>query len=79
MSKEPIYNGYKDPRKVRLLKDEHIRELFGISQSCLYQWRKKKEIPFFKIGSTNYYLEDVIIRMLYLRGGKLPKDLDDEE
>lgn len=79
MSKKPIENGSKDLMKVRLLKDEQIRELFGISQSCLYQWRKRKQIPFIKLGSTNYYLEDVILKMLYLRGGRFSQDTDDDE
>lgn len=78
MSKKPIQNRAKDLKDVRLLKDEQIMEHFGISRSCLYQWRKRKEIPFTKIGSTNYYIEEVIVKMLYLRGGRLPKDLDDE-
>jgi len=74
MDKEPIKNGSKDLSRIRLLKDEQIIELFGISKSCLYRWRKKGEIPFMKIGSTHFYLEDVILKMLYMRGGRLPDD-----
>lgn len=79
MPTKPTKTGSKDLEKVRLLKDEDIKKLFGISQSCLYNWRKKKMIPHIKMGSVNYYLEDVILKMLYLRGGKLPDDFDDEE
>jgi hypothetical protein len=50
---------------------------FKISKSCLYRWRMSKKIPYFKIGSTNYYIEDVILKMLYLRGGQIPDDLDE--
>lgn len=78
MPRKPTETGSKDLENVRLLKDEHVKKLFGISQSCLYKWRKKKMIPHFKMGSVNYYLEDVILKMLYLRGGKLPEDFDDE-
>jgi len=78
MPTQPTKTGSKDLEKVRLLKDENIKKLFGISQSCLYNWRKKKKIPYIKVGGINYYLEDVILKMLYLRGGRLPKDFDDE-
>lgn len=76
MSEKPTKNGSKDPRKVRLLKDEHIMKLFGISQSCLYRWRQNGKLPFTKVGHTNYYVEHVILKMLYLRAGKLPNDDD---
>ncbi len=79
MSENPIQNRAKDPRKVRLLKDEHIMELFGISKSCLYRWRINGFIPFKKIGHTNFYVEHVILKMLYLGAGKLPKELDEED
>lgn len=78
MSKQPTNNRPKGLKDVRLLKDEQIMKHFGISRSCLYQWRKRKEIPYTKIGSTNYYIEEVIVKMLYLRGGRLPEDFDDE-
>lgn len=78
MSKEPTKNGSKDPKKVRLLKDEEIRELFKISPSCLYRWRTNKIIPSFKMGNTNYYLEDIIHKMMYLRGGTIPEDYDEK-
>ncbi len=77
MSEKPTNNGSKDLKDVHLLRDEQILKHFGISRSCLYQWRKRKEIPFIKIGSTNYYIEEVIVKMLYLRAGRLPKDFDD--
>jgi hypothetical protein len=79
MSKKPKINRSKALKDEHLLKDEQIRALFGISQSSLYKWRKNKQIPFFKMGGTNYYLEDVIIKMLYLRGGRLSDDIEEEE
>tara|TARA_B100000949_G_C14195711_1_gene413747 strand:- start:602 stop:841 length:240 start_codon:yes stop_codon:yes gene_type:complete len=78
MRKEPTKERSKDLRQVRLVKDEQITELFGISKSCLYRWRKRGEIPFMKIGSTNFYLEDVILKMLYMRGGKLPDEREEK-
>lgn len=77
MSKKLGKNGPQDLKNVRLLKDEHIKELFGISQSCVYQWRKKKLLPFIKMGSLNFYIEEVILKMLYLRGGNLPDDVEE--
>lgn len=79
MSKPPIINGSNDHRGTRLLKDEDVMALFRISQSSLYKWRTKKLIPYFKMGGTNYYLEDIIYKMLYLRGGKLPEYEEDKE
>jgi len=78
MSKQPINNRSRDLKDVHLLKDEQIMKYFGISRSCLYQWRKRKEIPYTKIGSTNYYIEEIIVKMLFLRGDRLPKDFDDD-
>ncbi len=77
MSKEPTKKGSKGLKHVRLLKDEHIIALFDISPSCLYRWRTNKIIPYFKMGNTNFYLEDIILKMMYLRGGKIPEDFDD--
>ncbi|MEH6762976.1 MAG: hypothetical protein V7655_00625 [Aequorivita antarctica] len=53
MSKIPVKNRSKDLKDVYLLKDEQFMEHFGISRSCHYQWRKRKEIPFTKMVSTN--------------------------
>ena len=64
------------PKKLKdlgLLKDEQVMEIFEISRSCVYQWRKKEVLPFIQLGSTHFYLEEVIIEMLYLRGGKIPE------
>ena len=79
MSKKPTVKRSKDLKEVRLVNDEHIMKLFGVSKSCVYNWRKKKIIPFIKMGRVNYYLEDVILKMLYLRGGTLPEEYDKEE
>ena len=74
MSQTPTNYRSKDLKHVRLLKDEEIMEHFGISKSCLYRWRKRKKIPYFKIGSTNFYIEEVILKMVYLKGGNIPDD-----
>ena len=64
------------PTGVRLLKDEEIMALFRISASCLYRWRTQEIIPYFKMGNTNYYIEEVILKMIEIRGRKIPIDLD---
>lgn len=76
MSKKPKKDRSNGLEDVRLLRDERIMKHFGISRSCLYQWRRCKKIPYTKIGSTNYYIEEVILKMIYLRGGVLPKGFD---
>lgn len=79
MSKKPTNDRSIDLHDTCLLKDEHIMDLFGISKSCLYQWRKKKKIPFIKIGGLNFYIKEVILKMIYMRGGKLPKGYDEDD
>lgn len=79
MSQQPTKNRSKDLCNVRLLLDKDLEDLFGVSKSCLYHWRKKKILPYIKMGSTNFYLEDVILKMLYLRGGRFKEDNDDLE
>ncbi|UBZ12164.1 helix-turn-helix domain-containing protein [Leeuwenhoekiella palythoae] len=35
-------------------------QLFQVTPSCLYRWRRKKVLPFFKVSYTVYYIKDEI-------------------
>ena len=60
-----------------LLKNEEVMEYFKISRSCLYQWRKKGKIPYIKIGTLNFYIEEVIIKMVYIRAKMFDEEVND--
>ncbi|HBT09511.1 MAG TPA: hypothetical protein DEB18_08425 [Leeuwenhoekiella sp.] len=35
-------------------------QLFQVTPSCLYRWRRKKVLPFLKVSYTVYYIKDEI-------------------
>jgi len=41
-----------------------VKRLFGISESCVKEWRRKKILPYAKVGGTIFYFKDIIIKML---------------
>ncbi|WP_370176632.1 helix-turn-helix domain-containing protein [Leeuwenhoekiella palythoae] len=69
----------KAPKTLELLTTADMVQLFKVTPSCLYRWRRKQMLPAFKIGYTVYYLKKEIEIILEHKSkmSMLPKpDLD---
>ncbi|MBT0607980.1 helix-turn-helix domain-containing protein [Aequorivita echinoideorum] len=64
MSQKPTDGNESFGKKNRLLNDEELMTLFGVSKCSLYRWRKKEYLPFIKMGGTYYYSEKIINKMI---------------
>ena len=60
----PMHHG------VTLLTDHDIAKLFKVSLSSVYRWREKELLPYFKMGGTCYYVQEVIVPLLLAKGSK---------
>ncbi|RFN58155.1 helix-turn-helix domain-containing protein [Marixanthomonas ophiurae] len=58
------------PYGVTLLTDHDLAKLFKVSLSSVYRWRKQKLLPYFKMGNTCYYVQEVIVPLLVAKGSR---------
>ena len=56
------------PQNVTLLTDHDIAKLFKVSLSTVYRWREQKLLPYFKMGVSSYYVQEVIVPLLLAKG-----------
>lgn len=68
MSKKRFNGESSDSGKFELLRDEDVMKTFSICRTTLFNWRKQGEIPFRKVGGTNYYLKKAIENMFLQHG-----------
>ena len=64
--KRPTGNTYA--QKVTLLTDHDIAKLFKVSLSTVYRWREQNLLPYFKMGVSSYYVQEVIVPLLLAKG-----------
>lgn len=58
------------PKGVTLLTDHDLAQLFKVSLSSVYRWRKQELLPYFKMGNTCYYVQEVIVPLLVAKGSR---------
>ena len=72
----------KAPTSLELLTTADMVQLFQVTPSCLYRWRRKQILPAIKIGYSVYYLKEDIETILKHKSKmsmQRKTDVDEEE
>ncbi|MDI9564900.1 MAG: helix-turn-helix domain-containing protein [Bacteroidota bacterium] len=64
MKKVMMNQAYVENQPQRWLRSKHVRELLGISDSTLQNFRVKGIIPAYRLGDSWFYREDEIFAAL---------------